>query len=173
LRRIIIATSFCILILSSKQYYDVIPKILPVQCHNNKYLDKLLDELRYAESSNGKYVLNINRNKKGKELSRDEGDYQHNNKYSIYDADEFNDGKRFNPYDKEIARNIARQKIVKNYKLSGNYFDSLIMYNCGYDKWLIKAPYKSFLFAERIMKRIYNNLRAVELVAELNKEEGL
>jgi hypothetical protein len=149
----IVLISICLLFISSKSFNPLAFEILPVQCHDNKYLNKLLDSLRIEESDDGKQLLNINK-KNGKEISRDEGPYQHNSKYSIYDADIFNCGKRFDAYEEEIARNIARQKIIKNYKLSNNYFDALVMYNCGYNRWLIGAPYKSFKFAENIMRRL-------------------
>jgi hypothetical protein len=130
------------------------PRILPVQCYNNPYLDKLLDSLWEEESSKGKNTLNINRDKNGKEISRDEGDYQHNNKNWLIFANAYNEGRRYNPYDREKARNISRQIIVDNYKFSGNYFDALVMYNCGIGQWMRgPIPYKSFQFAERIMRR--------------------
>jgi hypothetical protein len=148
-----VVLSCLFLVSSSKKYYDLTPTILPIQCFNNIYLDKILDSLRYVESTNGKYTLNINY-KHGKEISRDEGDYQHNNKNAILFANLYNDGKRYNPYNNEVARRISRQYLVDNYKISGNWFDALVMYNCGYFKWLRGAPHKSFLFAERIMRRI-------------------
>ena len=127
--------------------------VLPVQCHNNIYLDRILNSLRIEESNNGKKLINYNY-KKGKIISIDRGPYQHNSKYEIYFADTYNCGKRYNPFNEEIARNITRQILIKNYKLSGNYFDALVIYNCGYDKWLKQAPYKSFIFAEHILRRI-------------------
>jgi hypothetical protein len=153
MKKILLFVGLSTFLISSKSINPLQPEILPVQCHNNKYLDLLLDSLRIEESANGRRLLNINK-KHGKEVSRDEGPYQHNNRYSIYDANEFNCGKKFDPYNEEIARNIARQRIVKNYKLSNNYFDALVMYNCGYNRWLIGAPYKSFKFAENIMRRL-------------------
>ena len=151
--KILFILIFCISLLSSKSNYPRI-EILPVQCFNNPYLDKILDSLRIEESCNGKYLLNINRDKKGKELSRDEGDYQHNNKNWLIFANLYNDGKRYNPYNSELSRRISRQYIIDNYKITGNYFDALVMYNCGYPHWNKGAPYKSFLFAEEIMRRI-------------------
>ena len=150
--KILFILVFCILLASSKNYPPAV-EILPVQCFNNPYLDKLLDAIRIEESCNGKYILSINRNKKGKELSRDEGDYQHNNKNWLVFANLYNDGKRYNPYDPEKARRISRQYIVDNYKISGNYFDALVMYNCGLPHWLKGAQYKSFQYAERILKK--------------------
>jgi hypothetical protein len=111
--------------------------------------------LRVEESSNGKYLLNINRDKKGKELSRDEGPYQHNSKNWLLFANLYNDGRRYNPYNSEVARNITRQHIVDNYKISGNYFDALIIYNCGLFVWIKgNVKLKSYQYAERILKRI-------------------
>ena len=145
---------FCLLLISSKSFNPLLPEILPVQCCDNKYLDKILDSLRISESSNGKYTLNINKDKNGKELSRDEGDYQHNSKNWKIFANMYNDGKRYNPYNSEIARGISRQHLVDNYKITGNYFDALVIYNCGYGRWLKEAPKESFIFAERILRRI-------------------
>jgi hypothetical protein len=128
-------------------------EILPIQCFNNPYLDKILDSLREEESCNGKYLINYNY-KNGKLDSIDEGPYQHNSKNRLYFANKYNCGKRYNPYDDEIARNISRQYLIDNYKLSGNWFDALIIYNCGPKKWKENIPYISFQFAERIMRRI-------------------
>jgi hypothetical protein len=128
--------------------------VLPVQCFNNPYLDKILDCVLIEESCNGKYLTNINRDKKGKITSIDEGPYQHNNKNWLVFANLYNDGRRYNPYDSEKARNISRQYIVDNYKISGNYFDALVIYNCGLPHWRYGAPYKSFQYAERILRRI-------------------
>jgi hypothetical protein len=129
--------------------------MLPVQCFNNPYLDKLLDSMWEEESCNGKYILGINRDKNGKEISRDEGDYQLNNKNWLLFANIYNEGKRYNPYNKEVARRIARQYIVDNYKISGNYFDALVIYNCGLPKWLKgEIKLKSYQYAENILRRI-------------------
>lgn len=151
----IILALFCISLLSSSnKYFDLSIKVWPIQCYNNPYIDKILDEIRYAESSNGKYVLNINRDKNGKEISRDEGDYQLNSKCKIIFANCYNNGKMYNPYNKEVARRIARQLLIDNYNFTGNMFSALVSYNCGIGKWIQDAPYKSYQFAERIMRRI-------------------
>ena len=154
----IILVITCLSISSSILYKPKMVIMLPVQCFNNPYIDKILDEIRYAESSNGKYVLNINRDKKGNEISRDEGDYQLNSKCKIIFANCYNDGKMYNPYDKEVARRIARQLLLDNYNFTGNIFSALVSYNCGIGKWIQGAPYKSYQFAERIMRRIYGQL---------------
>lgn len=152
---IITITLFCILCLSSKLNVDVSVKILPIQCYNDKYIDLIMDGIRYAESTNGKYLLNINY-KNGKEISRDEGEYQLNNKNKILFANLYNDGKMYNPYNCEVARRIARQYLLDNYKITGNIFSALVMYNCGYYKWKIGAELKSYRYAEKILKYVYN-----------------
>jgi hypothetical protein len=149
----IILLTFSLLLFSCNKEFKYQITILPVQCHNNPYLDKLLDSLRIEESSNGKDLVNYNY-KKGKLDSIDEGDYQHNSKNWLYFANKYNDGRRYNPYNDETARRISRQYLIDNYKLSGNWFDALIIYNCGPSNWKIKASYKSFLFAERILRRM-------------------
>jgi hypothetical protein len=118
------------------------------------YIEKLLDSLRIEESSNGKYLLNINY-KNGKEVSRDEGPYQFNSKYHIYFVEKYNEGKEFNPYNEIEARYIAKQILLHNYSLCSNWFDSLVIYNTGYNNWLkYNISYKTFTFAERILRRI-------------------
>lgn len=138
-------------ILLSEKY--LFPTVNPIQCYSNPYIDKLLDALRYVESSDGKYVLNINY-KHGKEISRDEGPYQHNSKCIIIFSNLYNDGKRYDPYDEEVSRRISRQILLDNYNYCGNWFDALVAYNCGLGQWELGAPYKSYKFANKIMRII-------------------
>jgi hypothetical protein len=133
--------------MGSKENMSIV--VFPVQCNNNIYMDKILDSLRIEESCNGKKLINYNKNG-----SIDKGPYQHNSKYEIYFADTYNCGKRYNPFNEEISRNITRQILFANLKITGNMFDALVAYNCGITKWKTQAPYKSFLFAERIIRRI-------------------
>jgi hypothetical protein len=134
------------------------PTVNPIQCNNDPYIDKLLDALRFIESSNGKYLLNINRDKRGREISRDEGPYQHNNKCLIIFANAYNDGRMYNPYNEEVSRRITRQILIDNYNYCGNWFDALVAYNCGMGQWIKGAPYKSYQFASKIMRRL-NEIR--------------
>ncbi len=139
------------ILLSEKYLY---PTVNPIQCYNNPYIDKLLDALRYIESSNGKYVLNINY-KHGKEISRDEGPYQHNSKCLIIFSNLYNDGRRYNPYDEEVSRRISRQILLDNYNYCKNWFDALVAYNCGLGRWYRNIPYESFIFAEKVIRKLY------------------
>jgi hypothetical protein len=143
----------CSILVSSKSYSPVDFKILPVQCFNNVYLDGLLDALRYVESTNGKNTLNINY-KNGKEVSRDEGDYQLNNKNIILYSNLYNEGRLINPYNTEMARRVARQIILDNYRYTGNWCSALIAYNCGVTGWMKNPSIKSLRFAEKILRRI-------------------
>ena len=149
----IILIIVCLLFSSSNIPDYLKPVILPIQCSNDPYLDKILDSLRYEESSNGKRLLNINY-KKGKEVSRDEGPYQLNSKNKIVFANAYNNGKMYNSYNEEVSRQIARQIIIDNYRYTGNMFTALVTYNCGITGWIKGAPYKSYQFADRIMKRL-------------------
>jgi hypothetical protein len=124
----------------------------PTQCHNNPYIDKILDAVRYVESNDGKYVLNINRNKRGKEISRDEGEYQLNNKNMILFANAYNDGRMYNPYNSDVARRIARQLLLDNYNYLYNWYDAIISYNCGIGGFMKGPPDKSIVFAYKVMK---------------------
>jgi len=111
-----------------------------------------LDAVRYVESNDGKYVLNINRNKRGKEISRDEGEYQLNNKNMILFANAYNDGRMYNPYNSDVARRIARQLLLDNYNYLYNWYDAIISYNCGIGGFMKGPPDKSIVFAYKVMK---------------------
>jgi len=145
-----------VLLCSSKLPKDYSFYVHPVKCFDNPYVNNLLDSLREVESSNGKRTLNINRDKKGKELSRDEGDYQLNSSCKIVFANAYNEGKMYNPYNDEVARKIARQLLIDNYNYSGNWFDALVIYNCGIGRWesINNIPYKSFIFAEKVLRGV-------------------
>lgn len=151
--KILLVISLLLLLVSSKSYNPLQFIVLPIQCYNNIYLDKILDSLKIEESSDGKNLLNINY-KHGKEVSRDEGDYQINNKNLLLFSNLYNEGKMINPYNRETARRIARQLLIDNYNYSGNWCSALIMYNCGTGQWLKNPPIKSLRFAERILRRI-------------------
>ena len=143
----------CTFLVCSKLYNPCEVVILPTQCFNDPYIDKVLDSLRYEESSNGKRLLNINY-KNGKEVSRDEGPYQLNSKNTILFSNLYNDSRKINPYNNETARRVARQIIIDNYRYTGNMFSAITAYNCGITGWIKGAPYKSYQFAERILRRI-------------------
>jgi hypothetical protein len=130
----------------------------PIQCYNNPYIDKVLDSLRYEESRNNINAVGINY-KNGVEDSRDEGPYQLNNKNHIYYANKYNDGRRYNSFNEEISRKIARQILIDNYTITGNWLSALAMYNCGVRGWRNNPPIKSIRYAERILRRIKEEQR--------------
>lgn len=140
---------------SSAQLNGSIEIINKTICMDNKMVDSILDALRKIESSNGKRLLNINRDKYGKEISRDEGPYQLNNANYILFADSYNDGKKYNPYDEWQSRRIARQLLIDYYNFTGTWFDAIVAYNCGIGTWSRKmVPKKSIEFAIAVMKEM-------------------
>jgi hypothetical protein len=148
LRYILILSIFFV---SSAHPYKSI--VNPVQCHNDLYVDKILDGLRYEESRNNNNAVGINY-KNGVEDSRDEGPYQLNSKNYILFANKYNDGRIYNPFNEEISRRIARQFLIDNYTITGNWLSALAMYNCGVHRWCTDPPVKSLRYAERILRRI-------------------
>jgi hypothetical protein len=143
----------CLSLTSSVSVNPLAVTILPIQCFNDPYLDKVLDSIRYEESCNGKYLINYNY--KNEEIdSMDEGEYQLNSKNKILFANLYNDGRMYDPYDNEIARRIARLFLLNNYKITGNMTSALMMYNCGIGNWNKGPPLKSLRYAERILRRI-------------------
>lgn len=143
----------CLCLISSSIKVEIIKEVDTFYMEN-KYIEIVLDAIRFEESQNGKYRLNINRDENGKELSRDEGDYQLNSSCRMIFMNAYNDGIPYDPYNNKVARKIAKALIMDNFNYTKSMFDSVVAYNCGIKAWSIKAPHNSYLYATRVFKRV-------------------
>jgi hypothetical protein len=158
MKLVLLAALICIFTTSPAAFqadeYFPPPVIHPVQCYADPYIEKVLDALEYVESSNNPLAFNINKAKKNRAASYDEGAYQLNSANYIIFSNAYNDGRRYNPYDRDVARRIARQLILDNLQFTRSMKEALVAYNCGIGRWMKKAPIESIKFAENVLRRI-------------------